>query len=672
MKSRIMALIGNCKNMKSVKKIHAKIITDDIFYPYQTSLALSKLLNFCAVSPHGSLDYAKNIFNELKNPRLSLYNIIIRGLSLSNEPLEAVVLYKKILENGLYPNNFTYPFVIKACCESSVSKCGVLVHTHVVKFGLECDCYIQSTLIHLYVSREDLVDAKKVFDVCSKEDTVCWNGMIDGYVKAGDMVLGREVFERMVCKDVISWNTMINGYGIIGEIDEAKRLFDDMPVRNIVSWNTMLSAYVKCGKVEDALKLFHELPYRDVISWNAMLACYAQTGKSNEALALYDDMKRAGLRPTEATVVSLLSACGHLGALDKGLQFHSCISENKIEINSIVGTALVEMYAKCGSIANASKVFNSMKSKDILAWNTIITGMAMHGHVKEAQQLFKEMVEDGVAPDDITFVAMLSAFRHAGMVEEGRKLLDCMSNIYGIEPKVEHYGSVIDLLSRTGHVQDALDLIKTMPMEPNACAWGALLGGCRIYGNSEMGQQVGKHLIDLQPEHSGRYVLLSNIYAAAKRWDDVKKVRDLMKSKGIKKVPGASVIELKGTVHRFVAGDSSHPESKQIYEKWAEISTQLQITDGYAPDTDQVLVDIQEEEKENALSVHSEKLAIAYGFLHLDSHEPIRIVKNLRVCRDCHDVTKLISRRYGREIIVRDRNRFHHFKNGVCSCKDFW
>lgn len=508
MKSHIMALISNCKNMKSAKKIHAKIITNDIFFPYQTSLALSKLLNFCAVSPHGSLDYAKNIFNELNNPRLSLYNIFIRGLSLSKEPLEAVVLYKKILENGLYPNNFTIPFVIKACCESSESKYGVLVHTHVVKFGLECDCYIQSTLIHLYVTREALVDAKKVFDVCSGEDTVCWNGMIDGYVKFGDMVVAREVFERMVCKDVISRNTMINGYGIIGEIDEAKRLFDDMPVRNIVSWNTMLSAYVKCGKVEEALKLFHEIPYRDVISWNAMLACYAQTGKSNEALALYDDMKRLGIRPTEATVVSLLSACGHLGALDKGLQFHSCISENKIEINSIVGTALVEMYAKCGSIANASEVFYSMKKKDILAWNTIITGMAMHGHIKEAQQLFKEMVEDGVAPDDITFVAMLSAFRHAGMVEEGRKLLDCMSNNYGIEPKVEHYGSVIDLLARTGHVQDALDLIKTMPMEPNACAWGALLGGCRIYGNAEMGQQVGKHLIDLQPEHSGRYLNL--------------------------------------------------------------------------------------------------------------------------------------------------------------------
>ncbi|KAJ9691595.1 hypothetical protein PVL29_013706 [Vitis rotundifolia] len=577
-----------------------------------------------------------------------------------------------MLQSGLKPDHMTYPFVIKACNESSMTWFGLLVHTHVVKSGFECDSYIVSSLIHLYANGKDLGAAKQLFNLCSDRDVVSWNAMIDGYVKRGEMGHARIVFDRMVCRDVISWNTMINGYAIVGKIDEAKRLFDEMPERNLVSWNSMLAGFVKCGNVEDVFGLFSEMPCRDVVSWNSMLACYAQCGKPNEALALFDQMRAVGVKPTEPTVVSLLSACAHLGALDKGLHLHTYINDNRIEVNSIVGTALVDMYAKCGKISLATQVFNAMESKDVLAWNTIIAGMAIHGHLKEAQQLFKEMKEAGVEPNDVTFVAMLSACSHAGMVDEGQKLLDCMSSSYGIEPKVEHYGCVIDLLARAGLLEEAMELIGTMPMEPNPSALGALLGGCRIHGNYELGEMVGKRLINLQPCHSGRYILLSNIYAAAKKWDDARKVRNLMKVNGISKVPGVSVIELKGMVHRFVAGDWSHPESNKIYEKLNEIHTRLKSAIGYSADTANVLLDMEEEDKEHALAVHSEKLAIAYGLLHLDSKEAIRIVKNLRVCSDCHHVTKLISKVYGREIIVRDRNRFHHFEDGECSCLDFW
>ncbi|KAF9605953.1 hypothetical protein IFM89_021279 [Coptis chinensis] len=524
----------------------------------------------------------------------------------------------------------------------------------------------------MYANGKDLVSAKRVFDMCCVEDVVCWNAMIDGYVKYSEMELAKLVFERMVFRDVVSWNTMINGYALVGSIEEAKRLFDEMPERNVVSWNSMLAGYVKCGDVEGAHGIFYKMPRRDVVSWNAMLACYAQSGKSNEAMELFNEMQGLGVKPTEATVVSLSSACGHLGALDQGASLHAYISEHKIGLTTIVGTALVDMYARCGSISLATEVFYSIELKDVLTWNTIITGMAMHGHAAEALRLFKEMQEAGVCPDDITFVAVLSACSHAGMVDEGRRFLACMSNLYGIDPKVEHYGCVIDLLSRAGLLVEAVELIERMPMEPNSSAWGALLGGCRIHGNIEVGELVGKHLVNIQPHHSGRYVLLSNIYAAAKRWDDARKVRKQMKTKGVTKVPGVSVIELNGNMHRFLSGDKSHPESYNIYRKWSEISAKLRGVLGYSPDTVQVLFDIEEEEKEHALSIHSEKLAIAFGFLHLAPEDTIRIVKNLRVCRDCHDVSKLISKVYDREIIVRDRNRFHHFKNGRCSCMDYW
>ncbi|XP_052205402.1 pentatricopeptide repeat-containing protein At1g08070, chloroplastic-like isoform X2 [Diospyros lotus] len=631
----LIPLIDKCKNMRELKQIHAKMIIEDGFSPHrQTPIEISRLVSFCAVSPRGSLAYAKTIFTQQQNPSVELYNSIIRGFSSSKRPLEAILLYQQMLRCDLQPNNFTYPFVIKACTKASMAEFGILVHAHVVKRGLELDSYVQSSLIHLYASNKDLSAAKQLFDVCSEHDFASLNSMIDGYVKSGKMKLARSVFDGMVVRDVISWNIMINGYGILGRTEEAKRLFDEMPERNVVSWNSMLACYVKCGNVEDASLIFSRMPRRDVVSWNAMLTCYAHCGKSNEALALFDEMKALGINPTEATMVSLLSACGHLGTLNQ--------------------------------------VFYSMEDKDVLAWNTIITGMAMHGNAKEALKLFEKMQKEGVAPNDITFVAVLGACRHAGMIEEGRRLLACMSSSYQIEPKMEHYGCTIDLLARCGQLEEAIELIQTMPMKPNASVWGALLGGCRTYENAKVGERVGRHLINLQPEHSGRYILLSNIYAAARRWEDARKVRNLMKVKGVSKVPGVSVIELKGIIHRFVAGDLSHPESNNIYEKLLEISSRLKTASGFSPDTGQVLLDIEEEDKEQRLSVHSEKLAIAYGFLHLGPEETIRIVKNLRVCRDCHHVTKLISSVYGRQIIVRDRNRFHHFKDGECSCLDFW
>ncbi|RVW17210.1 Pentatricopeptide repeat-containing protein [Vitis vinifera] len=406
---QILSLFNPGKTLRHLKQFHAQIITH-----HNSPFQLSALASLSALSPFPTfLAYAKTIFHHLQNPPPSLYNSLIRALSSSKTPLEALPLHHTMLQSGLKPDHMTV---------------GTL---------------------HLYANGKDLGAAKQLFNLCSDRDLVSWNAMIDGYVKRGEMGHARIVFDRMVCRDVISWNTMINGYAIVGKIDEAKRLFDEMLERILVSWNSMLAGFVKCGNVEDAFGLFSEMPCGDVVSWNSMLACYAQCGKPNEALALFDHMRAVGVKPTEATVVSLLSACAHLGALDKGLHLHTYINDNRIEVNSIVGTALVDMYAKCGKISLATQVFNAMESKDVLAWNTIIAGMAIHGHVKEAQQLFKEMKEAGVEPNDITFVAMLSACSHAGMVDEGL-------------------------------LEEAMELIGTMPMEPNPCALGALLGGCRI------------------------------------------------------------------------------------------------------------------------------------------------------------------------------------------------
>ncbi|KAF5205798.1 Pentatricopeptide repeat-containing protein [Thalictrum thalictroides] len=463
---------------------------------------------------------------------------------------------------------------------------------------------------------------------------------------------------------------MINGYAIFGNIEVAKKLFDEMPERNVISWNSMLAGYVKCGDVEEAQVIFHRMPWRDIVSWNSMLACYVQCGKSNEALAFFNEMRDAGVKPTESTVVSLSSACAHIGALDQASRLHFYINEHKIAVTTIVGTALVNMYARCGSISLATQVFNSLEHKDVLTWNTIITAMAIHGHAEEALQLFKEMQQAGVCPDDITFVATLSACSHAGMVEEGQRLLGCMRSIYGIHPKVEHYGCLIDLLSRAGHLVAAIELIESMPMEPNSNAWGALLGGCRIHGNVEIGVLMHNNICKRRS-----YVLLSNIYAAAKRWDDAGGVRKRMKIKGVTKVPGISMIELNGNMHQFLSGDQSHPESDNIYRKWSDISARLKCELAYSPDTVQVLFDIEEEEKEQALSIHSEKLAIAFGFLHMGPEDIIRIVKNLRLLCYFHEYDEhefcvrqlCISENSKLEWKIEDSEEFKSLEEDICN-----
>ncbi|KAL8267237.1 hypothetical protein R6Q59_004581 [Mikania micrantha] len=558
LKPQFDCLIRKCKSVKQFKQLHAQIIIQESFLSHESSLPqLCKLASFCAVSPHGNLSYAKTIFDQQPNPTLQLYNALIRGFSASFIPQESMLLFREMLRNNVVPNNMTFPFVIKACTVSSMTEFGILVHTNVLKCGFESDLYVQSSLIKFYANGKCLRSAKQLFDVYPERDVVCWNSMIDAYVKSGEMELAMQVFDEMPHRDVISWNSMINGYGVVGSLDEAKKLFDQMPERNIVSWNSMLAGYVKCGNIEDALKMFRDMPCRDVVSWNAMLACYAQNGKSNETLALFDEMKFAGVRANEATVVTVLSAIGQVGGLDQGLQLHLYINENGFKINPIVSTALIDMYVKCGNIAEALKVFNSMQTKDILAWNTMVIGMGMHGHVNDAQQMFKQMQLEGIVPNDVTFVAMLGAFRHAGMTEEGQKLLSSMKSVYGVEPKIEHYGCVIDLLSRAGRLDEALNLIKNMPFEPNEYIYGALLGGCKIHGNAKVAQSVGKHLLDLDPQHGGRYVVLSNIYAGAKRWDDATATRKLMQDNGVAKMAGVSVIELMEDLHSFVAGDRS-------------------------------------------------------------------------------------------------------------------
>ncbi|XP_010048219.1 pentatricopeptide repeat-containing protein At4g21065 [Eucalyptus grandis] len=438
--------------------------------------------------------------------------------------------------------------------------------------------------------------------------------------------------------------------------------------------NTMVHMYSCCGGgggIEFARKVFDGMTKLDSVSWSAMIGGYVRLGESGDAIALFRKMQIAGVKPDEITMVLVLSACADLGALELGRWVESYVVRENVRKTVELCNALIDMFAKCGDVDSALRLFRSMSNKTIVSWTSVIGGLAVHGRGVEAVSLFDEMMASGVVPDDVAFIGLLSACSHSGLVEKGRDYFSLMTKRFGIEPKIEHYGCLVDLLCRAGLIQKAIEFVEKMPLEPNPVIWRTLINACRAHGELKLGEDITKRLIGKEPMHESNYVLLSNIYAKMSHWEKKTKIREVMDTKGMRKIPGSTLIELENEIYEFVAGDKSHDQYKEIYEMLDEMGREIKKA-GYLPSTSEVLLDINEEDKEDALNRHSEKLAIAFALLRTPPGTSIRIVKNLRVCEDCHSATKFISKIYDREIVVRDRNRFHHFKDGMCSCGDFW
>ncbi|XP_022772384.1 pentatricopeptide repeat-containing protein At1g34160 [Durio zibethinus] len=434
---------------------------------------------------------------------------------------------------------------------------------------------------------------------------------------------------------------------------------------------TLLNVYAKVGDLGRARKVFDEMPQRDIASWNSLIFGLAQGNQASEALELFKRMEVEGLKPNEVTVLGVLSACSHLGDFKEGEKIHLFIRNEKLDLNVQVCNALIDMYANCGFVDKAYGVFDDMGCrKCLVTWNTMIMAFAMDGNGLKALQLFQQMDGARVQPDSVTYLAVLCACNHAGLVEDGVRLFNTMGK-HGVKPNMKHYGSVVDLLGRAGRLKEAYNIINSMPMVPDVVLWQSLLGACRIYKDVEMAEIASRNLVEMGSNNCGDFVLLSNVYAAHERWNDVGRVRDSMKKRDVKKVPGFSYIEVDGLRHKFFTGDKSNAKWKEIYSKLDEIRFRIKEL-GYVAETSFVLHDIGEEEKENQLCHHSEKLAVAFGLISTSEGTPIQVIKNLRICVDCHVVIKLISKIYERQIIVRDRVRFHKFKDGFCSCRDYW
>ncbi|KAM6557304.1 hypothetical protein CsatB_004323 [Cannabis sativa] len=535
----------------------------------------------------------------------------------------------------------------------------------------EPDTVSYNTMLVCYLHNSGVESAMGFFNKMPFRDSASWNTMISGFIRNGKMERARELFLKMPEQNSVSWSAMISGYVEFGDLDSAIEFFELAPVKSVVAWTAMVTGYMKFGKIELAEKMFHHMPVKNVVSWNTMISGYVENGRAEESLKLFRAMIQSGIKSNSSTLSSVLLACSNLSTLQMGKQVHQLIYKSLLYDDTTAGTSLISMYCKCGDLKDALKLFHEIPRKDVVSWNAMITGYAQHGAGHEALNLFNEMKREGAKPDWITFVAVLSACNHSGLVDIGMQYFDTMIRDYGVELKPEHYTCMVDLLGRAGRLIEAVDLIKKMPFKPHLAIFGTLLGACRIHKNLELAEYAAKNLLSLDPSSAAGYVQLANVYAVTKRWDCVSKVWRSMKENNVVKTPGYSWIEVKGEIHEFRSGDRVHPELACIHEKLVELDKKMRLA-GYVPDLEFALHDVGKKQKEQLLLWHSEKLAIAFGLLRLPEGIPIRVFKNLRVCGDCHRATMFISALEKREIIVRDTTRFHHFKNGVCSCSGYW
>lgn len=618
----------------------------------------------------------------------------------------------QLLENQVCPPSAaSYVIILQLCIEKRALNEGKSVHDHINRSGFVPGIFISNKILDLYCKCGSMTDARKLFDEMCVRDLCSWNTLISGYARTGGVLEARELFDEMPERDNFSWTAMISGYVKHKQPANALELYRLMQRHENLKCNkftissalaassdmqslrlgkeihgrilrtgldsdavvssSLLDVYGKCGSLNEARYIFDRVVGKDIVLWTAMIDRYFGDGRWDEGLSLFSEFLRSGISPNDYTFAGVLNACAHQAAEELGRQVHGHMMRIGYDPCSFAASALVHMYTKCGCVKTADKVFKSLPRPNLVSWTSLINGYAQNGQPHEALKLFESLVVSGTRPDHVTFVGVLSACTHAGLVDKGVEYFHSIREKHGLVLTADHYACVVDLLSRSGRFKEAEDIIDEMPMKPDRFIWGSLLGGCRIHRNYELAERAADALLEIEPENAATYVTLANIYAAAGKWEEVAKVRQMMEERGVVKEPGKSWISVGRKVHVFLVGDQSHPRAEEIFEYLGEIWKRMK-EEGFVPHTNHVVHDVEEEQKEENVSYHSEKLAAAFGIISTPAGTPIKIFKNLRTCVDCHTALKFISKIAERKIIVRDSIRFHCFHSGRCSCHDYW
>ncbi|KAJ6379502.1 hypothetical protein OIU76_016193 [Salix suchowensis] len=575
----LLSKLHSCKSVSQLKQIHAFIIKTPKspthhMYAKKLIYSLLQLNHFFSPPNDKNLNYAFSLVKQWDKPDIYAYNALIQRMPSNS--MQSFHLYQEMMTRGIIPDTYTLPFVLKACSHSLALWEGQQIHAHCIKMFFMENVYVNNTLMRLYAVCGMLDVVEKLFEQGPVRDVVSWTTLIQAYLKMGFPIDAVSAFFRMCQENLIPDNmilvVVLSACSKLGDLSLGRKIHEYM-VRlkvnvdsDVFLGNALVDMYLKCGEAGFARHVFDKMPVKNVVSWNSMISGLAQQGQFKEALDVFRRMQKVGLKPDDVTLVAVLNSCANLGMLDLGKWVHAYIGKSHTKADGFIGNALVDMYAKCGSIDQALKVFQAMKLRDVYSYTAMIVGLAMHGEVENALSIFSEMPRTGIKPDEVTFVGVLSACSHAGLVKEGRRYFEDMLKVYNLEPQAEHYGCMVDLLGRAGLISEAHEFIKNMPIAPDAFVWGALLGACNMHVKVELGESVMEKLLEVEPRKDGAYTLMSNMYSSANRWRDALKWRKAMKERNIKKTPGCSSIEVGGLVHEFRKGEKAHPKVKELYK----------------------------------------------------------------------------------------------------------
>ncbi|EOY05698.1 hypothetical protein QUC31_016636 [Theobroma cacao] len=607
------------------------------------------------------------------------WTALISGHVQNGHFASALIHFSHMRKDLISPNDFTFPCAFKASAALRSPVVGKQLHALALKSAQIFDSFVGCSCFDMYLKTGLRGEARNMFDEMPDRSVAMWNANISNAVLDGKPSIAVDVFIKFRRvggePDPITFCVFLNACSDAFYLELGRQLhgcvirsgFDG----NLSVCNGLVDFYGKCKEVESAKMVFDGMEKRNAVSWCSLVSAYEQNYEEENACEVFLAARKEGVEPTDFMVSSVISACAGMSGLEFGRSVHGLAVKACVKGNVFVGSALIDMYGKCGSIKDAEQAFHEMPERNLVTWNAMIGGYAHQGCADMALALFQDMMSCGVVPNYVTLVCVLSACSRGGAVKLGVKIFESMNERFHIEPGAEHYACVVDLLGRAGMVERAYDFIKKMPIAPTISVWGALLNACRVYKKPELGRIAAYKLFELDPKDSGNHVLLSNLFASTGRWEEADLVRKEMKDVGIKKGAGCSWITVKNEVHTFQAKDTSHEMNSKIQEMLAKLRREMKSA-GYIADTNFALYDLEEEEKISEVGYHSEKIALAFGLIVIPPGVPIRITKNLRICGDCHSAFKFMSGIVGREIIVRDNNRFHRFRDGQCSCRDYW
>ncbi|KAK0573256.1 hypothetical protein LWI29_005072 [Acer saccharum] len=672
------SLLETCRNLRSLsdgRYIHDRMRRRTVKNP-------SGFLENCVLRMYcdcGSLVDAQKVFDEMAVRNLGSWAVIMSAYAEAGFLDQSFRLLSDMLGLGIEPTSMIYTGLLKYLVNPSLVEIGRQLHSRVIRSGLSSNVAINTAICNMYVKCGWFEGAKLVFDQMDEKDSVAWTGLMVGYTQAGKPEDALDLFVKMVMEgvelDQYVFSIVLKACAGLEDLNLGRQIHSyivKLGLERDVSVGTpLVDFYVKCMDFESACRAFERISEPSDVSWSAMICGYSQIGKFDESVKIFRSLRNNSLILNSFIYTSIFQACSALADFNLGTQAHADAVKRSLISHLYGDSALVSMYSKCGRLDYATQAFESIAAPDTVAWTAIISGNAHHGNASEALRLFQRMQDSGVRPNVVTFVAVLTACSHSGLVVEAKHYMDSMHSQYGVDPTIDHYNSMIDIYSRAGLLQEAFELIKSMPFDPDKTSWKCLLGGCWTHKNLKLGEIGAANLLQLDPEDTAGYVLLFNLYASSGKWEEAAGVRKTMIEKNLKKELSCSWITVKGKVHRFIVGDKHHPQTEEIYSKLEEFDrTLMNNENGLLTEEDDVSYTFPERKQQ--LLVHSERLAMAFGLISTPTNTPIIIFKNLRACKDCHEFAKHLSDITGRRIVIRDACRFHHFQSGQCSCNDYW